>query len=64
MKASKNAKLYKGVHVPTCNGGHPCEACLAVWRNKNPKKPRQKFRVGDTVVDKVTGAEFCIGRVH
>lgn len=27
MKQCKNAKRYKGLRKPTCNGGNPCDLC-------------------------------------
>ena len=32
----KNADKYKGVRLPTCNGGDPCLACVQKWQGKHP----------------------------
>ena len=32
----KNADKYKGMRYPVCNGGNPCQACLAKWAEQHP----------------------------
>jgi len=47
MKKCKNAKTYKGIHKPRCNGGKGCDACWAMYR-KNCKHPAQALTVKES----------------
>ena len=39
MKACRNAKVYRGIKVPRCNGGLQCDTCRAKYLAANPPKP-------------------------
>lgn len=32
MKKCKNADAYQAIYPPRCNGGKPCDACVAKWQ--------------------------------
>jgi hypothetical protein len=34
-KQCRGFKRYKGVRKPSCNDGHPCKACLALWEARH-----------------------------
>jgi hypothetical protein len=37
MKECKNAKKYKGVYSPRCNGGKGCDKCNVIYKKAKAK---------------------------
>ena len=41
MKKCRNAKAYKAIYPPRCNGGDPCDACRMKWNRRRRKVIRR-----------------------
>jgi len=47
IEQCKGHKRYKGIRKPKCNGGNPCEACLAKFEDVQSKAFEKDFSLED-----------------
>lgn len=48
MRACKKHGSYKGLRMPTCSGGHGCDACWETYHRAERSRIFQRAREGRT----------------